>query len=68
MHAMVHEEPINVAFAAAHIGTMGRASSGEISVGGMITQIAESLGYRSVLDGETPVPALRKLDLSALFQ
>ena len=69
MQAMVHEEPINVAaFAAAHLGTMGRASSGDISVGGMITQIAESLGYRSILDGKTPVPALRKVDLSALFQ
>lgn len=51
MHAMVNEEPVNVAaFAADHLGTMGRASSGVISMGGMITQIAEWCGCRPVLD------------------
>lgn len=67
MHAMVNEEPVNVAaFAADHLGTMGRSSSGAISVGGMITQIADWCGCRPVLDGETPLQALGKLDLNAL--
>src|SRR3954463_12863071 len=39
LYAIVNKEPVNVAaFVADHLGTMGRASSSSISVGGMITQ------------------------------
>lgn len=64
---MVNEEPVNVAtFAVDHLGIMRCASSGAISVGGTISQIADWCGCRQVTNEETPVQALSQLELNAL--
>ncbi|XP_050918961.1 ADP-ribosylation factor GTPase-activating protein AGD2-like [Lathyrus oleraceus] len=66
---MTHNKAINVAaFVADYLGRVGRADSGGISVGGMITQIAEHFGYQVVLLEDTPIAGKTKIDMSALIQ
>ena len=66
---MVQNQAINVsAFAADYLGRVGRADSGGISVGGMITQIAEHFRYHAVLLEDTPVAGKTKIDMAALIQ
>lgn len=69
MYSMAQNKAINVAsFAADYLGRVGRADSGGISVGGMITQITEHFGYQAVLLEDTPVAGKTKFDMSALIQ
>lgn len=66
---MAQNQTINVvAFAIDYLGRVGRADSGGISVGGMITQIAEHFGYHAVFLEETPVAGKTKIDMAALIQ
>lgn len=66
---MTHNQSINVAvFAADYLGRVGRADSGGISVGGMITQIAKHFGYHAILLEETPVEGKMKIDMSVVIQ
>lgn len=68
MYSMVQNKAISVAaFAADYLGRVGRADSGGISVGGMITQIAEHFGYQAVLLEDTPIAGHTKIDMSALI-
>ena len=47
---MAHRIFVNVAaFVADHLGRVGRATSGGISVGGIITQITNHFGYDPVV-------------------
>lgn len=65
--SMAHKQSINVAsFATDYFRRVGRADSSGISIGGMITQIAEHFGYHAVLLEETPVAGKTKIDMSAL--
>jgi hypothetical protein len=69
VYSMVQNKAINVAaFVADYLGRVGRADSGGISVGGMITQIAEHFGYQTVLLEDTPIAGKTKIDMSALIQ
>ena len=53
---MANATPVNVdAFAANHLRKVGRATSGDISVGSMITQIAIYFGYNLVEMNHAPV-------------
>jgi hypothetical protein len=66
---MTQNKSINVAAVADdYLGRVGRADSGGISVGGMITQIAEHFGYQVVLLEDTPIAGKTKIDMSALIQ
>ncbi|XP_050908560.1 uncharacterized protein LOC127122233 [Lathyrus oleraceus] len=56
------------AFAADYLGRVGRATSGDISVGGMITQIADHFGFGAALADSPQVPGKTKLDMAALIQ
>ena len=68
MYSMAQTKTINVAaFAADYLGRVGRANSGGISVGGMITQIALHFGYQAVLLEDTPIAGNTKIDMSALI-
>lgn len=55
-------------FVANYLGRVGPEDSGGISVGGMITQIAEHFGYDEVLLDETPEAGKTKIDMFALIQ
>lgn len=69
LHAMIYDVPVNVAaFVADHLTPMGKATKGAISVGGLITQIADHCGCRIARDGEEPLKSLSKVDLKALCQ
>lgn len=53
---MAQNHVINVAaFVVDYLGRVGRADSGGISVGGMITQIIEHFRYHTILLEDTPV-------------
>jgi hypothetical protein len=68
MYSMAQTKTINVAaFAADFLGRVGRANSGGISVGGMITQIALHFGYQAILLEDTPIVGNTKIDMSALI-
>jgi hypothetical protein len=68
MYSMAQNKAINVvAFAADYLGRVGRADSGGISVGVMITQISEYLGYQAVLLEDTPIAGKTKIDMSTLI-
>jgi hypothetical protein len=68
MYLMAQNKAINVAaFAADYMGRVGRADSEGISVGGMLTQIAEHFGYQVVLLEDTPIAGNTKIDMSALI-
>ena len=57
---------VNVAaFAANHLKQVGNATSGEISVGGMITQLADHLNYGRLLI-EEPSLTGKKIDMATL--
>lgn len=56
LHCMANNERVNAAaFAANHLKQVGYASTGDISVGGMITQIADHFGYGQLLMEESAV-------------
>ena len=55
-------------FAADYLGRVGRATSNDISVGGMITQIADHFGFGAALVDSPQVPGKSKLDMAALIQ
>ena len=64
---MAHNERINAAaFAANHLKQVGHATTGDISVGGMITQIASHFGYDQLLMEETAVIGKTKIDMHTL--
>ena len=64
---MAHNERINAAaFAANHLKQVGHATTGDISVGGMITQIASHFGYDQLLMEETVVMGKTKIDMHML--
>lgn len=68
MYSMAQNKAINVAaFTADYLGRVGRADSGGISVGSMITQIAEDFGYQVVLLEHTPITGKTKNDMFALI-
>lgn len=68
LHAMANNEIINVAaFTANCLGRVARASTKGISVGGMITQIAENLGYALNLSSDAPITGKEKLDMESLI-
>ena len=67
LYAIANTIPVNVAaFAANHLGKVGRAAAAGISVGGMITQIARYFGYDLAALNEAPIAGMTKLDMSAL--
>lgn len=69
LYSMAAQTPINVAaFAVDYLGRVGRATSGNISVGGMITQIADHFRFGVVLAEAPQVPGKNKLDMAALIQ
>jgi hypothetical protein len=69
LYSMAAQTPINVAaFAADYLGRVGRATSGDISVGGMITQIADHFGFGVALADAPHVSGKNKLDMAALIQ
>jgi len=69
LYNMEAQTPINVAaFAADHLGRVGRATSGDISVGGMITQIADHFEFDVALAEAPQVPGNNNLDMAALIQ
>jgi hypothetical protein len=64
---MANHERVNVAaFAANHLKQVGHASTGDISVGGMITQIADHFGYGQLLMEESAVAGKTKIDMNTL--
>src|SRR3954470_9552058 len=66
LHNMIEVSRVNVAaFAANHLKQVGNASCGEISVGGMISQLAEHLDYGHLLNDEPSLPG-KKIDLQTL--
>ena len=69
LYSMVSQTPINVAaFAVDYLGRVGRATSGDISVGGMITQIVDHFGFGATLADSQQVTGKNKLDMTALIQ
>lgn len=69
MYSMVQNHAINVvAFVADYLGRVGRADFGGISVGGIITQIAEHFGYHAVLLEDILVAGKNKIDMASLIQ
>ena len=66
MKKMTEVGRVNVAaFAANHLKVVGNATSGDISVGGMITQLADHLHYGPLLM-EEPSIAGKKIDMATL--
>ena len=66
LHCMTESSRVNVAaFAANHLKQVGYASTGDISVGGMITQIADHLNYGRLLI-EEPAMEGKKIDMQNL--
>lgn len=66
LYCMTENSRVNVAaFAANHLKQVGHASTGDISVGGMITQIADHLNYGRLLM-EEPAMAGKKIDMQNL--
>src|SRR4051812_16499219 len=66
LHNMIEVSRVNIAaFAANHLKQVGNASTGEISVGGMISQLAEHLNYSQLLIEEPSIPG-KKIDLQTL--
>lgn len=64
---MANNERVNaVAFAANHLKQVGYASTGDISVGGMIIQIADHFGYGQLLMEESTVAGKTKIDMNTL--
>lgn len=57
-----------VAFAVDYLGRVGRAAQGGISIGGIITQIANHFVYDPAALNETSVSNKTKLDMNALIQ
>lgn len=69
LYLMAQNQAINVtAFAADYLGRVGREDSDGISVGGMITQIAENFSYHTALLEDTPMAGKTKVDMEALIQ
>ena len=67
LYCMAYQQPVNLAaFAADFLGRVGRASTGGISVGGMITQIADHFNYSRELFEVNFVPGKTKIDMEAL--
>ena len=67
LYGMANKELINIAaFAADHLKRVANAATGDISVGGMITQIADYLGYGPQLMEEPTVGGKTKIDLATL--
>ena len=61
LFSMVHQQQVNVAaFAADYLGRVGRASTSGISIGGMITQIADHFHYNHELFEISTVPGKSK--------
>ena len=66
LHNMIDVGRVNIAaFAANHLKQVGHASTGEISVGGMITQLADHLNYSQLLIEEPSIPG-KKIDMTTL--
>lgn len=55
-------------FAADYLGCVWRAAQGRISIGGIITPIAQYFGYDPTVLNETPIAGKSKLDMNALVQ
>ncbi|KAI5388149.1 uncharacterized protein LOC127100949 isoform X2 [Lathyrus oleraceus] len=67
LHCMANNARVNAtAFAANHLKQVGYASTCEISVGGMITQIADHFGYGRLLMEEPAVAGKTKIDMNTL--
>lgn len=68
LHVMANNEIINVSeFIANYLGRVTHAPTRGISMGGMITQIAEHLGYDLNLSSDTPVAGKAKIDMESLI-
>jgi hypothetical protein len=69
LYIMASQASINVAaFAADYLGRYGRATICDISIGGMITQIADHFGFGVALVDTPQVPGKSKLDMETLIQ
>lgn len=67
LHCMANNERVNAAaFAANHLKQVIYAITGEIYVGGMITQIADHFGYGRLLMEEPAVAGKTKIDMNTL--
>ncbi|KAI5441424.1 hypothetical protein KIW84_010772 [Lathyrus oleraceus] len=68
LHCMANNERVNAAsFAANHLKQVGHATTGDISVGGLITQIADHFGYGQLLWEEVAVMGKTKIDMNTLI-
>lgn len=68
LHAIANNAIINVvAFTTNYLGRVARAPTGGISMGGMITQIAQHLRYSLNLSSNTPVVGKAKIDMESLI-
>ena len=66
LHSMLEVGRVNVAaFAANHLKQVGHAANGDISVGGMVTQLADYLNYSQLLIEEPSLPG-KKIDMTTL--
>lgn len=68
MPYMVNNELLNVAsFMASYLGRFTRASSGDISVGGMITLISDNLGLEFNIELGPIIKGKFKVDMESLI-
>lgn len=67
---MAAHKPVNVvAFVADHLGKVIRAKSGTISIGGIITALADELEYgRELRNIPSLEPGVIKIDMVALIK
>jgi hypothetical protein len=67
LYCMAHNERLNAAaFAANHLKQVANATTGDISVGGMITQIAGHFGYDQLLMEEPAITGKTRIDMHTL--
>lgn len=67
LHFMANNERVNAAaFTANHLKQVGHAGTGDISVGSMITQIADHFGHGQLLLEEAVVVGKTKIDMNTL--
>ena len=65
---MINNDVVNVsAFAANNLGEVARATTRGISVGVMVTQIAEHLGFEFNWDEDHLVEGMNKVDIDAFM-
>lgn len=68
MYAMAHNGIVNTAtFVANYLGRVARATVEGISVGGMITHVADHLGYEINLSEDSLVVGKTKVDMENLI-